>query len=294
MGLRGMVGLMGLMGLIGIRGIRGLLGLMGSMVAVEGEAVLVADAGAAEEVEGGADGEVDAALAEAVDVFEVLEGAGAAGVGDGDGGGLGEELDEVMVDAKAEAFLVHGVDEEFGAGLGEVLEGGLVDFELGEGLPTVGDHEVGVVAAATAQVEDQSLAADGADEVGEAGLVQVAIAKDPGGDDDVGGAGVEPGAGVVGVDTAADVEAAGVGGEGVVGGLVIAGAEHDDMAAGEAVVAVALGEPGGGSIGFETGDGVGAGIGEGATDDLDHLAAAQVDAGTKHCGDDDDYDYGYD
>ena len=126
----------------------GLMGLMG-MLAVEVEAVLVTDAGAAEEIEGGADGEVDAALAEAVDVFEVLERAGAAGVGDGDGGGFGEQLDEVGVDAEAEAFLVHGVDEEFGAGLGEELEGGTVDLELGEGLPAVGDDEISVVASET-------------------------------------------------------------------------------------------------------------------------------------------------
>lgn len=67
---------------------------------VPGDAGGVGDI-AAEEVEGGADGEVDAALAEAVGVFEGVEGGGSAGVGDREGAFGSQKAYEVVVHAAA-------------------------------------------------------------------------------------------------------------------------------------------------------------------------------------------------
>ena len=93
------------------------------------------------------------------------------------------------------------------------------------------------------------------------------------------GAGGEPVGGVVGGDAAAEVESAGVGGEGGAGGVVVAGAELDDVSAGEIVGAVAGGEGGGGLVGDEVFAQAGAVVAEGAADDLFYFAVVEIDAG---------------
>ena len=77
---------------------------------VECDAIAVADAGSAEDIEGGANGEVDSALADVGDVFEVLEGSGTAGVGGREWGVVGEEGDEVKVRPLLLSFYIDGVD----------------------------------------------------------------------------------------------------------------------------------------------------------------------------------------
>lgn len=186
------------------------------------------------------------------------------------------------VDALAEAFDIDGVDEEFVAVVGEHAEGLHVAAEVGEFLPAVGDDEEVFVALAAGEVEDQALAADGGDEFAEPGPIETAFAEDPGGDDEVAGAGVEPLFGIGNIDSAADLEAAGPRGKGFAGGGVVAGAEHDHVAAAEVVLAVEFGEPGGGAFGNEVRVEARAGVGESAADDLFDASFVKIDAGPKH------------
>ena len=60
--------------------------------------VFVAHAFAAEDIERGADGEVDPPLAKRGDTLQILNRLGSAGVGGGDGAVLGDESDEIFVD----------------------------------------------------------------------------------------------------------------------------------------------------------------------------------------------------
>ena len=75
------------------------------------------------------------------------------------------------------------------------------------------------------------------------------------------------------------MEAIWPGGEGGSGRVLVAGAELDHMAAAEGVCPVARGEPVGALLGDEVGAQAGAVIGEGAANDLLHLAVVEVDAG---------------
>ena len=235
--------------------------------------------GAAEDVEGAADGGVDSGAAEGVDAVEVVEGGDAAGVGGGDGGVAAEEFDEGVFNAHAFAFDIDAVDEVFGAVVGQGGEGGGADFDVGEGLPAVGDDEVAAVAFAATEVEYQTLGSDGGDHGGEVVGVDAAVAEDEGGDDDVAGSGVEVAGGVERGYAAAHLESAGVGSEGGESGGVVVGSEGDDVSAGEGVAAIDFGEFGGGAEGFEIDDGAACGvIGERAADNLDDASLAKIDA----------------
>ena len=67
---------------------------------------------AAEDVEGGADGEVDPPLAKRGDTLQILHRLGSAGgVGGGDGAVLGDESDEIFVDFLAKPLDVDAVNE---------------------------------------------------------------------------------------------------------------------------------------------------------------------------------------
>lgn len=251
---------------------------------IERHAVGVTHPGAAEQIEGGTDGQVHAPPSDPVHGFEVLDGTGSAGVGDGERRPVGEFLDEGDINAGAEAFDIDGMDEEFGAEVGEGFEGMGSQAQFGEVLPAVGNDPVLVVAQAAAEVEDDPGATDEAFQFAEAIPIDPALAEDPGGDDDVGSAGIEPGAGIVGMDAAAELEATGPGAEGFAGGGFVAGPEGNDVAAIELVLAIEVGEPGGGLIGFKAGTDALTGIGEGATHDLDDSSTAEIDAGSEHGG----------
>jgi hypothetical protein len=250
--------------------------------AIERDAVGVTHAGSAEEIEGGADGEVDAAAADPMDGFEVVEGAGAAGVGHGDGRPIGEMLDEGVIDAGAKPFHIDGMDQELGAGIGKGMEGVGAEGDIGELLPAIGHDPVLAVADPATEIEHDAGSADPAVELIEAFPVDAAVAEDPGSEDHMGGTGGEPVGGIVGMNAAAVLEASGPGGEGFAGGLFVAGAESDDMAAVEKVVAVQPCEPCGRLIGLEPGSDTGAGVGEGASHDLDDASTAEVNAGSEH------------
>jgi hypothetical protein len=84
------------------------------------------------------------------------------------------------------------------------------------------------------------------------------------------------------IHAAADLESAGIGGECGTGGGFIPGPEHDDVAAGETVFPIQLGEPFGGTGGDKIR--AQAGIAKRAADDLLHFTFMEVNARSKHGG----------
>lgn len=112
--------------------------------------------------------------------------------------------------------------------------------------------------------------------------VELAVAEDPRGDDDVRRAGVEPAAGVVEVHTAAEVQAAGKGRERRTRRFFVASTKLDDVPARELVALVEFREPRRGPFAHEVGAQARPAVLQRAADDLLHLAFVQVNAGTEH------------
>jgi hypothetical protein len=126
------------------------------------------------------------------------------------------------------------------------------------------------------------LPADFCDELIEAIPFDLAVAEDPGSDDDVGGAGLEVFGGVIDVHAAAELEAAGISAECFEGGLFVARAEHDDVTATKGVAPIEFGEPARGLLGNKIrAEGLSV---EAAADDLLHATFMEVDARSKHSG----------
>lgn len=82
---------------------------------VPSAALLKRHAFAAKDVQRTADGEVDAATAEALHELEVLDVPAAASVRNGDGADLSQVLDKLLVDAGLQTFGICGVDQKLGA-----------------------------------------------------------------------------------------------------------------------------------------------------------------------------------
>jgi len=93
----------------------------------------------------------------------------------------------------------------------------------------------------------------------------------------VAGAGVEPPGGVSGGNAAAELQAAGPGGEGFAGGGFVARTQLDDVAAGEAVIAESRGAIRRGFLADEIFDQAFAVVPETPADDLFDLAPVEVD-----------------
>ena len=110
-----------------------------------------------------------------------------------------------------------------------------------------------------------------------------AVAKQPRGNDHVRRPGVDPPGGVVRRDAAADLQAARPGGECLAGGIVIALAKLDHVAAAQVVATVQLRIPSGRFFRDEVGaQGARPGVVDGAPDDLFHPAFMQVNARPEH------------
>ena len=167
--------------------------------------VFVAHAVAAEDVESGADREMNPPLAKRGDSLQILHRLGTAGVGGGDGAVLGDESDEVFVDPLPKPLDVDAVDEEFIAVPGQSAKRVGVDAKIGKGLPTVGDDKVIAVALAATEVDDEPRLAKRLAKLSEAGFIKLAVVEQPRGDDDVGGSSLDPPGGVVGRYATADL-----------------------------------------------------------------------------------------
>lgn len=146
---------------------------------VERHAVGISDAGSAEQVESAPDRQVDAAPADPLDGLEILKRTGAAGVGGGNWRPRSELLDEWFVNAVAEAFHIHGVDEELGTGSGEPGECLGAEADVGELLPTIGHHPVGAVPESATEVKDEPVASDEPGQFVDALPVDDALAEGP-------------------------------------------------------------------------------------------------------------------
>ena len=193
-------------------------------------------------------------------------------------------MHEGEVDAGLLALDVDGVHEVFGATGGKGFQGGFVDGHFGEVLPAIGDDPVLAIALAAGKVEHKAFAADGFYERGKAVGIEAAFAKYPRSDDDVRGTGIEPTSSVIGIHAAAELEAAGECSEGFARGGFIAGAQLDDVAAAQVILAIQLGVPRSGAVGNKVGLRPFRAIRKRAADNLFHPTFVQIDAGAEHGG----------
>src|SRR5262245_50741475 len=99
---------------------------------------------------------------------------------------------QFLIDASAKAFHIDGMHEKFRAGFGQAFQSLAAERELGEFLPAIGDHDVIRAAPTAAQVEDETIASDDADQLCEPIPIKLSIAKDPRRNDDMRRAGGEP------------------------------------------------------------------------------------------------------
>ena len=201
-----------------------------AIFSIKRHGVFVAHAVAAEDVERGADGEVDPPLAKRGDTLQILHRLGSAGVGGGDGAVLGDESDEIFVDPLAKPLDVDAMNEKFVAALGQTAQRVGVDAEVGESLPTIGNDEVIAVAPAAAEVDDEPRLAKRLAELVESTLIELAVAKEPRGNDNVRCPGIDPFGRVVGRDAAADLQPTWPCGECLACGIVVSLTQLDDVA----------------------------------------------------------------
>jgi len=78
-------------------------------------AIFISNQGAAEDIEGASEGEVDAIVAVVRDGLQVLQRPATTGVGAGDGGALAEQADQGFLDAFAFALDIGRVNQVFAA-----------------------------------------------------------------------------------------------------------------------------------------------------------------------------------
>ena len=142
------------------------------------------------------------------DGFQIGERIGAAGVSRRNRRPLAKFFHQFAVNAAAQTFHVHGVNQKFRAKSGEFLQRFRVHDKLREFLPAVGDDEIIFAAFAAAQVQHQPRFADRLDEFVQPFPIHPAFVKNPAGDDDVRRAGLQPVARVPRVDAAADLQPA--------------------------------------------------------------------------------------
>ena len=97
------------------------------------------------------------------------------------------------------------MNEKFVAALGQTAQRVGVDAEVGESLPTIGNDEV-IAVACGAEVDDEPRLAKRLAKLVESTLIELAVAKEPRGNDNVRCPGIDPFGRVVGRDAAADLQ----------------------------------------------------------------------------------------
>lgn len=248
---------------------------------VPGDAILVAHGAAAKDIQGAAEGEVDAALAESLDEVQIGQGVRAAGVGAGDRRPAAERRDELGVDSARESLDVGGVNQELGAVLGDRGERLRTKGEVGLALPAVDGNPPAVAHPSAAQVDDEPLPPDRPRQRIQTLRREDGVGEEPTGDDDFVRAGLQPGAGVVEGDAAAELEPARPGGEHGARGVVVARTELDDVAAHQSVGAIERGEVLWRLARDEVRPQAHPRVGQASPDDLFDLPLVQVDAWAK-------------
>ena len=149
-------------------------------------------------------------------------------------------------------------------------------------LPAVG-HDIifPVFAAAAGEVQHKPLPAGDVEQLLEPVDPQFSVGENETRHDQLRGARLEPLRRIIAIHAAAELQAARPGRQRALRGLVVAGAELDDMPAGQVVAPVELGVPGGVVLRHEIGPGRRTGIGQRGADDLFDLSVVQVDAGAE-------------
>jgi len=117
---------------------------------VEFHRLLVAQAATAEDVERRTNRELNFPLPQLRHGLQVGETLCSAGIGGRNGNPFPEPLHQLGINAPAEAFHVHRVDEELVAVPGQFRQGVRAYRQFGEFLPAVRDHEVILRAAPAA------------------------------------------------------------------------------------------------------------------------------------------------
>ena len=157
-----------------------------------------------------------------------------------------------------------------------------VHFEFGEFLPAIRDDEVFAIALAATEIEHETFAANRHDKTGETIPIHAAFAKNPRRDDDVRGTDIKPCAGVVEIHAAAELQSAGIRAERGAGLSLAAGAEQDDVTAGESVAFVEFGKPTRGPVGNKICAEQPGRVVQAAADDLLDAALMKINARTEH------------
>ncbi|KDN65388.1 hypothetical protein CSUB01_05778 [Colletotrichum sublineola] len=202
---------------------------------------------AAETVQRAPDRQVYLALAELLHHVQVPQVPAAARVRDRQAAPLGQPLHKLLVDPFLQALVVRRVDEELGAiGLQQLdglslVERTLIDLHVRDGLPLVHGHEPPVVPAPpAAEVDDELIpvAAQRLEHRVQPLLAEPPVREQVRRDDDLLRPGLDPLPRVLVVDASPDLQPARPRLERFPGRLRVAGAQHDDMGPGEAVVPV--------------------------------------------------------
>ena len=97
---------------------------------------------AAKDIESTANGKVHTALTGVADGVQVGKTLSATGVSDGNVCVRGEDLDEIMINARLFAFHIHGVHKKLGAARCQLAENRFVHGQFCKCLPTIGDHPI--------------------------------------------------------------------------------------------------------------------------------------------------------
>src|ERR1035441_7573475 len=124
---------------------------------VECHDILIPYSVAAENIQRGADGQVNSSLPQTRHGFQISQRACAARVGGRDRGPLPETGDKLLIDATAEPFDIHGVNEELRTPRSELLQAFPAECQVRELLPPVSHHVITPTTPAAAKVQDQPL-----------------------------------------------------------------------------------------------------------------------------------------
>lgn len=174
-------------------------------MAVQIDKILKTNTITAEYIKRRADGNVDGSVAGSAYTLYILHGSNAAGIGRRDRGMPGKEFNQLLVNAHAFSFHINGMNEEFVAESGQVGENLPTDPEVGELLPAVRYDVISVILPPTTQIKDQSGGTYLLGECAQSFSIKGTVVEYPGGDNDMGGAAVEPVGCIILVDPSADL-----------------------------------------------------------------------------------------
>ena len=198
----------------------------------------IADAVAAEDVQRGADGDIDFAAAAFINGADIVHRTCSACVGDRAGRPDGEFFDEFHFNAVLLAFHIDGVDEIFGTEFRKSLQERFIDLCLTNGLPAVAGDVITVRLLAATEIEYEIFAWNGGGQFAQTVHGKFAIFENVRCDDDFPCSCGQPSGGVRWCDAAADLQVAWMDGQRFLRRRVIARPEHDDMAADKSVAEI--------------------------------------------------------